>query len=129
MSKLKASTIINAVNTGIALNPSHVVLDITRKEIVEGAFEDVHEQIETDIVFYFPYNQQQSKVYLDVQGQSTEANKYKGYASNQIDLKIDNNTKCYFKDVLGNKYCIEYVYPILVEETLCGYELEITKED
>ena len=129
MSKLKASTIIKAINTGIELNPSHVTFEVTRKELVEGAFEDIHEEIEADIVFYFSYNQQMAKPYLDVQGEALESPKYKGYINNTVNLKADQHTKIEFKDILGNKFSVRSVYPFIIEDTYCGAELEIIKID
>ena len=45
MPRLQAKKIINAINRGIAINPTNFTVKKITKEIIDGAFEDVETNV------------------------------------------------------------------------------------
>lgn len=128
MAKLKAKKIIDAINKGIALNPTTIEIKHTEKIEVDGAFEEV-ETIRTITTLIY-LDDSSNKIVIDskTQGTSYSSDRYKMIADKDADLEINPKEAIEFKCLEGHMK-IRGVYPIIVESTICGYECDLKRID
>ena len=120
---IRANTIINAIELGISQNHTIITLEITEKKIIEGALEDVKETHDITAVIYWQENQQGAKIYTDKQGMSEENMKWNMICGKDFDMTVSQTRKINFiHPISGTKFHINHSYPIIVENTVCGYE-------
>ena len=125
---IKANTIINAIKLGISQNPTVITLEITEKKIIEGCCEEVKSEHDITAVMYFAENQQSTKVYIDKQGEVKENMKWKLICGPEFDMTVNKDRLMSFKHpVSGVKFRISNTYSIIVENTICGYEVELVE--
>ena len=127
MPRLKASKIINAINKGIAVNPT--TFDVKHKEriLVDGAFELVESITTYTGIIYLEDNSNKITINSKTQGTEYSTYKYKMVLNNENEIKIDEKNIVEFYSKEGH-IKITGAYPIIIEETLCGYlcDLEVT---
>lgn len=127
MPRLKASKIINAINKGIALNPTTFNVKYEEKILVDGAYEKVEKVTTYTGIIYLEDNS--NKITIDSKTIGTEYStyKYKMVLNNNNEIKIDEKNHVEFDSKEGH-IKITGAYPIIIENSLCGYlcDLEVT---
>lgn len=127
MPRLKVSKIINAINKGIAVNPT--TFDVKHKEriLIDGAFELVESITTYTGIIYLEDNSNKITITSKTQGTEYSTYKYKMVLNNENEIKIDEKNIVEF-DCKEGHIKITGVYPIIIENTLCGYlcDLEVT---
>ncbi|WP_460280599.1 hypothetical protein [Clostridium senegalense] len=128
MARLKAKKIIDAINKGIALNPTTIEIKHTEKIEVDGAFEEV-ETIRTIMaLIYLDDSSTQINIDTKTIGTSYSTNKYKMIADKDAELEVNPKEAIEFKCKEGHMK-IKATYPIVIEEIICGYECDLERID
>lgn len=128
MAKLRASKIINAINKGIAVNPTEITFTQIIKKEVDGAFE---EEIITKIITVLIYLEDSSNsinISTGTQGTSYSTNRYKMIADKDADLEINPQKAIQF-DCLEGHMEIKGTYLIKIDNTICGYMCDLERID
>lgn len=128
MSRIKARKIIKTINKGISLNPTTITFTQTKRTIVDGAFQEEEIERSIDVLIYL--EDSSNKVIIDSkpQGTSYKSNRYKMIADKDADLEINPQNAIEFKCLEG-KMRIKAVYPIVIENIICGYECDLERVD
>lgn len=126
VAKLKAKKIIDAINKGIASNPTTIEIKHTEKVIIDGAFEEVETIKSIKALIYL--DDSSNKIVIDskTQGTSYSSDRYKMIADKDADLEINPKEAIEFKCKEGHMK-IKAMYPIVVEDTICGYECDLER--
>lgn len=128
MAKLKAKKIIDAINKGIALNPTTIEIKHTEKVIVDGAFDEVESVKKLNVLIYL--EDSSNKVIIDSKtlGTSYISNRYKMIADKDANLNINPKESIEFTCKEGHMK-ITATYPIVIEDTICGYMCDLERID
>ncbi|KEH90615.1 hypothetical protein [Clostridium botulinum] len=128
MAKLKAKKIIEAINKGIALNPTTIEIKHTEKVIVDGAFDEVESVKSLNVLIYL--EDTSNKVIIDSKtlGTSYISNRYKMIADKDANLNINPKEAIEFTCKEGHMK-IASTYPIVIEDTICGYMCDLERID
>lgn len=126
MPRLKASKIINAINRGIAVNPTNFIVKKVTKNIVDGAFEDVEENISYTGIIYLEDTNVAIKTDSKTIGTEYSTTRYKMILNNENKITVDEQNKVEF-DCNEGHMKIQAVYPIFIENTLCGYMCDLER--
>ncbi|MBU5227850.1 hypothetical protein KQI36_14540 [Clostridium senegalense] len=128
MAKLKAKKIIDAINKGIALNPTTIEIKHTEKVIIDGAFEEVETIKTLKALIYLDDSSTQINIDTKTIGTSYSTNKYKMIADKDAELEVNPKEAIEFKCKEGHMK-IKATYPIVIEEIVCGYECDLERID
>lgn len=126
MSRLKASKIINAINKGIAVNPTTFDVKHEEKVIVDGSFEKVEKTITYAGIIYLEDNSNKITIDSKTQGTSYNTEKYKMILNNENEITIDEKNIVEFDSKEGHMK-ITGAYPIVIENTVCGYMCDLER--
>ncbi|KEH84594.1 hypothetical protein [Clostridium novyi] len=128
MARLKAKKIIDAINKGIALNPTTIEIKHTEKVIVDGAFDEVESVKKLNVLIYL--EDSSNKVIIDSKtlGTSYISNRYKMIADKDANLNINPKESIEFTCKEGHMK-ITATYPIVIEDTICGYMCDLERID
>jgi hypothetical protein len=129
MAKLKADKIIKVINKGIAVNPTEITFTQTIRKEVDGAFE---EEIINRTITVLIYTEEAgfSNVNTEskIQGTSYISSRYKMIADSNADLDVTPTQAIKFTSN-GDKFEIKAVYPIIIEDMVCGYQVDLERID
>ena len=89
VAKLKAKKIIDAINKGIALNPTTIEIKHTEKVIVDGAFDEIESVKSLNVLIYLDNSSTQINIDSKTIGTSYSTNKYKMIADKDAKLNIN----------------------------------------
>ncbi|OSA97783.1 UNVERIFIED_ORG: hypothetical protein B2H98_06875 [Clostridium botulinum] len=128
MARLKAKKIIDAINKGIATNPTEISIKQIKKIEVDGAFENVEIKKKLKVIIYLEDSSNKIVVDSKTQGTSYSSNKYKMLADKDADIEVSPKEAIRFKCLEGNMK-IEATYPIVVENIVCGYLCDLERYD
>lgn len=128
MSKLRAKKVINTINKGIALNPTEIKIKHTEKIIVDGAFEEKETTKTLMVLIYLEENSNKVVIDSKTQGTSYSSNRYKMIADKDANLEVNPKEAIQF-DCLEGHMKVKATYPIVVEDTICGYECDLERID
>lgn len=128
MSALKAKKIIDAINKGIAVNPTEIIIKHIEKLEVDGAFEEVETEKALTVLIYIDNNSTQINIDSKTQGTSYTSRKYKMLADKNANLEINPKNAIKF-DCLEGHMEIKGTYPIKIENIICGYECDLERID
>lgn len=126
MSILKANKIINAINKGIAANPTTFNVKKIEKVLVDGSYEKVEKIITYTGIIYLEDNANSIKIESNVQGTSYNTEKYKMILNNKNEITIDDKNIIEF-DVKEGHMKVTGAYPIVIENTVCGYMCDLER--
>lgn len=128
VARLKAKKIIDAINKGIALNPTTIEIKHTEKVIVDGAFDEVESVKKLNVLIYL--EDSSNKVIIDSKtlGTSYISNRYKMIADKDANLNINPKESIEFTCKEGHMK-ITATYPIVIEDTICGYMCDLERID
>lgn len=126
MPRLKASKIINAINKGIAVNPTTFDVKTTEKVLVDGAYEKIEKIITYTGIIYLEDNSNAIKIDSKTIGTEYSTNKYKMVLNNENEITIDEKNHVEFNSKEGHMK-ITGAYPIIIEDTLCGYLIDLER--
>ncbi|ASN68285.1 hypothetical protein 10S11_23 [uncultured Caudovirales phage] len=126
MSKLKAKKIIKAINKGIALNPSEININGVKKIEVDGAFEEIPFEKTLKVLIYLEDSSNKIAIDSKMQGTSYSSNRYKMIADKDAELDVNPKKSVEFDCIEGHME-IEAAYPIVVEDTICGYICDLKR--
>ncbi|MCD3195703.1 hypothetical protein G8S49_11120 [Clostridium botulinum C] len=128
MARLKAKKIIDAINKGIALNPTTIEIKHTEKVIVDGAFDEVESVKKLNVLIYL--EDSSNKVIIDSKtlGTSYISNRYKMIADKDANLNINPKESIEFTCKEGHMK-ITATYPIVIEDTICVYMCDLERID
>lgn len=128
MARLKANKIIDAINKGIAANPTEITFTQIIKRVVDGAFEEETIEKTITVLIYIDDNYGQINIDSKTRGTSYSTTKYKMIADK--DANLDVNPKESIKFVSnGDKFEIKATYPLIIEDTVCGYMCDLERID
>ncbi|WP_040328442.1 hypothetical protein [Clostridium ihumii] len=126
MARLQAKKIINAINKGIAVNPTTFNVKHIERVEVDGAFEKI-ESIKTyKGIIYLEDDKNKIKIESNTIGTEYSTTKYKMILNNQNEITVDEKNKIEFDCNEGHMKIIG-AYPIFIEDTLCGYMCELER--
>lgn len=126
---LKAAKVISTINKGIALNPTTINLCVKERKVVDGAIENVTSSREITVVIYFENDSRKEKHKID---------KDITYLSDKMKMIADKDAGIitgpdkhytFVHPVSGEKYRIFASYPYIVENTICGYDCDLMREN
>lgn len=126
MAVLKAEKIIDAINKGIALNPTEIEINQTKKAIVDGALEEIPIKKTIKVLIYLEDSSNQIVVDSKTQGTSYSTNRYKMIADKDADIEISPLNAIEF-ECLEGRMQIAYAYPIKIQNKICGYMCDLKK--
>ena len=126
MSKLSARKIIRTINKGIALNPTSITFTQTVKTEVDGAFEETSTARTINVLIYLEDTNNQLDIESTTQGTSYETKRYKMIADKDANLEINPLNAIEFDCIEGHME-IKGVYSVKVEDTLCGYFVDLKR--
>ena len=126
MARLKSKKIIDAINTGISINPTTFDVKYIEKVLVDGAYEKVENIITYTGIIYLEDNSNKITIESKTQGTSYTTNKYKMILNNENEIKIDEKNVVEFESKEGHLK-VTGAYPIIIEDTLCGYLCDLER--
>lgn len=126
MARLKSKKIIDAINTGISINPTTFDVKYIEKVLVDGAYEKVENIITYTGIIYLEDNSNKITIESKTQGTSYTTNKYKMILNNENEIKIDEKNVVVFESKEGH-IKVTGAYPIIIEDTLCGYLCDLER--
>ena len=128
VAKLKSKKIIDAINKGIALNPTEIKIKHIQKVVVDGAYEEVETIKTLKALIYL--DDSSNKIVIDskTQGTAYSSDRYKMIADKDADLEINPKEAIEFKCKEGHMK-IKATYPVVVEDIICGYECDLERID
>ncbi|ENZ31790.1 hypothetical protein HMPREF1084_02871 [Clostridium butyricum 60E.3] len=126
MARLKSKKIIDAINTGISINPTTFDVKYIEKVLVDGAYEKVENIITYTGIIYLEDNSNKITIESKTQGTSYTTNKYKMILNNENEIKIDEKNVVEFESKEGH-IKVTGAYPIIIEDTLCGYLCDLER--
>lgn len=126
MPRLKASKIINAINKGIAVNPTTFNVKHEEKVLVDGAFEIEENVITYTGIIYLEDNSNKIIIESKTIGTEYSTTKYKMILNNENEIKIDEENHIEFDSKEGHMK-ITGAYPIVIENTVCGYMCDLER--
>lgn len=112
---------------GIQVNPTNIEIKEIKKIEKDGAYEEV-EQVKNLIVLIYYGSQGQSNVKSDTIGTSYSNKSYSMIADYTADLDVSSRNKITFNCSEGNM-TVSSIKPIVVKETICGYECSLERID
>jgi len=128
MSKLRARKIIKTINKGIALNPTEITFTQIIKKEVDGAFEDVLNTRTITVLIYIDDSSNSINVSTGTQGTAYTSNLYKMVADKDANLDVTPTEKIDFTSN-DDKFEIKAVYPVTIEDIVCGYQCDLERVD
>ena len=128
MAKLKAKKIIDTINKGIALNPTEIKIKHIQKVIVDGAFEEIETEKSLKVLIYLDNNLNKVVIDSKIQGTAYTSNKYKMIADKEANLNINPKEAIDFTCKEGHMK-ITAIYPIVIEDSICGYMCDLERID
>ena len=126
MARLKSKKIIDAINTGISINPTTFDVKYIEKVLVDGAYEKVENIITYTGIIYLEDNSNKITIESKTQGTSYTTNKYKMILNNENEIKIDEKNVVEFESKEGH-IKVTGAYPIIIEDTLCVYLCDLER--
>ncbi|EMU52262.1 MULTISPECIES: hypothetical protein [Clostridium] len=126
MARLKSKKIIDAINKGISINPTTFDVKYVEKVLVDGAYEKVENIITYTGIIYLEDNSNKITIESKSQGTSYTTNKYKMILNNENEIKIDEKNVVEFESKEGH-IKVTGAYPIIIEDTLCGYLCDLER--
>lgn len=126
MARLKSKKIIDAINKGISINPTTFDVKYIEKVLVDGAYEKVENIITYTGIIYLEDNSNKITIESKTQGTSYTTNKYKIILNNENEIKIDEKNVVEFESKEGH-IKVTGAYPIIIEDTLCGYLCDLER--
>lgn len=128
MARLKAKRIINAINKGIAINPTTFTVEHKEKIPVDGAFEEKKTIVTYTGIIYLEDTGAQINIDSKTAGTSYSTTRYKMILNNEVEIKVDPKNLIKFTSKEG-KMEIQAVYPLVIEDTICGYMCDLKRID
>lgn len=128
MARLKANKIIDAINKGIAVNPTEITFTQTTMIEIDGAFEPVTDTKTITVLIYIDDSYGQINVESKIQGTSYSTTKYRMVADKDADLDVTPTEAIKFSSN-GDNFEIKAVYPQIIEDTVCGYMCDLERVD
>ncbi|HBJ2623606.1 TPA: hypothetical protein LA827_003409 [Clostridium botulinum] len=128
MARLKAEKIIDAINKGIATNPTEISIKQIKKIEVDGGFENVEIKKNLQVIIYLDDSSNKISIESKTQGTSYSSNRYKMLSDKDADIEVSPKEAIRFKCLEGNMK-IEAAYPIVVENIVCGYLCDLERYD
>ena len=126
MPRIKSGKIIKAINKGIELNPTTFDVKTVEKVLVDGAYEK-RERITTYTgIIYLEDNSNAISIDSKTIGTEYSTSKYKMVLNNENEIKIDENNHVEFDSKEGHMK-ITGAYPVIIENTLCGYLCDLER--
>lgn len=126
MARLQAKKIINAINKGIAVNPTTFNVKHIERVEVDGAFEKIESIKKYKGIIYLEDDKNKIKIESNTIGTEYSTTKYKMILNNQNEITVDEKNKIEFDCNEGHMKIIG-AYPIFIEDTLCGYMCELER--
>lgn len=126
MARLKASNIIKAINKGIAVNPTTFNVKHEEMILVDGAYEKVKKITTYTGIIYLEDNSNKITIESKTIGTEYSTTKYKMILNNENEIVIDEKNKIEFDSKEGHMK-ISGAYPIVIENTICGYMCDLER--
>lgn len=126
MASLKAKRIIEAINKAIAVNPTIFQVKKVDKVLVEGSYEKVEGKVTYTGIIYLDDSSNSVIISSQKQGTSYGTERYKMVINNEVELTINEANKIEF-DCKEGHIKVVYAYPIIIENTLCGYLCDLER--
>lgn len=126
MARLKAKRIIDAINKGIAVNPTTFDVKKVEKVLVEGSYEKKESTITYTGIIYLEDSSNSVMISSQTQGTSYSTERYKMVINNEVELNVNEANKIEF-DCKEGHIKVTYAYPIIIENTLCGYLCDLER--
>lgn len=126
MAKLKANKIIDAINKGIAVNPTKITFTQTIKKEVDGALEEETVTKTITVLIYIEDSLSSISISSGTQGTFYSSKKYKMIADKDANLDVTPTESIKFTSN-GDKFEIKAVYPQIIEDIVCGYMCDLER--
>lgn len=111
----------------IAINPTEIKIKYTKKEIIDGALEDIESEITFDARIFAQKNPD-LKVSSETKGTSYSSKTYGMLVDSRVELSVSTKERIEFNCPYGKMRIIE-VYPQIVKGVLCGHQCDLERID
>lgn len=130
MPKINPNKIINAINKAISVNPTIITYTKTINEEVDGAFVDNEPVKKTiTVLIYIGTNSNSVNININSGTQGTSyISRYKMIADKDAELDVTPKQSIEFTSN-GDKFEVKAAYPIIINDTICGYECDLERID
>lgn len=126
MAKIKAKKIIDAINKGIAVNPTTFEVNSVKKVLVDGSYEKLESTITYTGIVYLDEKSDLRIIDSKTEGTSYLSKRYKMILNNENELEVNEANKIEF-DIKEGHMKITAAYSIVIEDTLCGYLCDLER--
>lgn len=129
MARINPNKIINSINKAISVNPTDITFTMTVKKEVDGALENETVDKIITVLIYIGTSTNSVNININsgIQGISYTS-RYKMIADKDAELDIKPTQSIKFTSN-GDKFEIKAVYPIIISDTICGYECDLDRID
>jgi len=111
----------------IAINPTEIKIKYTKKELIDGAFQEKEIDL-TFIARIFAQKNPDLKVSSETKGTAYSSKTYGMLVDSEVELSVSTKERIEFNCPYGNMRVIE-VYPQIVKGVLCGYQCDLERID
>lgn len=125
---LKAETIINAVNKGIALNP--ISFDVVQEDrvLIDGAYEIEERTITYEGLIYFDDGVSSLNVLAQAIGTEYTQNNWHVILNNKQEIKVNESNVIQFT-VKEGTFIMKTANPVIIDGKLCCYLCDLQRID
>lgn len=110
------------------MNPTQITFTQKIKKIVDGAFQEETNNITITVLIYLDDGSNQININSGTQGTSYSSTRYKMVADKDARLEVNPKESIKFESN-GEKFEIKAVYPVKVENIICGYLCDLGRID
>lgn len=110
------------------MNPTEITFTQKTKKIVDGAFQEETEDKTLTVLVYLDDGSNQININSGTQGTSYSSTRYKMVADKDASLEVNPKESIKFESN-GEKFEIKAVYPVKVENIICGYLCDLGRID
>lgn len=111
----------------IAINPTTISIKQTKKEVIDGALEDIESEFTFDARIFAQKNPD-LKVSSETKGTAYSSKTYGMLVGGEVELSVSTKERIEFDCPYGKMRIIE-VYPQIVKGVICGYQCDLERID
>ena len=120
MVSLSPKVITNAIDTAISLNPTTITIKEKKKEQIDGAWETTNVEKDLTVIIFFEDAYSKFDISSQILGTEYKSSKWQMVADKDADLNLNPDSNIKFESN-GQKFKITSVYPVIIQDILCGY--------
>lgn len=120
MPAISPKVITNAIETAISLNPTTITIKEKKKEQIDGAWKTTNVEKDLTVIIFFEDAYSKFDISSQILGTEYKSSKWQMVADKDADLNLNPDSNIKFESN-GQKFKIASVYPVIIQDILCGY--------